>query len=159
MRYLIFSDSHGRVDDMRKILKNQLSLDGIFHLGDGRREFLSLKSEFPNIPFFSACGNCDRETSSDFDIVELDGVKILYTHGHSQFVKHSIDPLLRLGKNNGVKVILYGHTHIQRLEYIDGIYLINPGSIGLDPYHPFASIDIKNGQILPAVASLNANRH
>jgi hypothetical protein len=37
--------------------------------------------------------------------------------------------MVDIAKNNGCKIILYGHTHIKKIEELDGLYIINPGSI------------------------------
>ena len=50
MKYLVFSDSHGNTDAMRRIIKLNLEagkLDGVFFLGDGIRDIIKLTHEFP----------------------------------------------------------------------------------------------------------------
>ena len=71
MRFLIFSDSHGRRDDMTEILSRQKSLDGVFHLGDGRQDLIGLLPLSGEIPLFAAVGNCDREPDREMEIMGL----------------------------------------------------------------------------------------
>ena len=35
--------------------------DAVFHLGDCERDTHRLEKEFPDLPLYSVCGNCDRE--------------------------------------------------------------------------------------------------
>ena len=57
------------------------------------------------------------------------GIKILCVHGHEHHVHQGLDTLISVAKQNGCKIALYGHTHLYRTELIDGIYVMNPGSI------------------------------
>lgn len=50
-------------------------------------------------------------------------------HGHEHHVHQGLDTLVAVAKQNGCKIALYGHTHLYRTELIDGIYVMNPGSI------------------------------
>ena len=154
MRFLIFSDSHGRRDDMTEILSRQKSLDGVFHLGDGRQDLIGLLPLSGEIPLFAAVGNCDREPDRDYETVELGGVKILYTHGHRLYVKYGTEHLLAAARREEASVALFGHTHEPMLRYEDGIYLMNPGSVGMDRRAPYGALDIQNGQILPSLHTL-----
>lgn len=156
MRFLIFSDSHGRCRDMEQIIDLQPRLDGIFHLGDGRRDLLEGIPKARSFPIFAAVGNCDREQDRPYEIVELGGIRILYTHGHLQYVKYSLDQLIRTAREETASIALFGHTHQPCLRYEDGLYLLNPGSIGKDPSAPYASLDVQNGQILPALHKFHA---
>ena len=35
--------------------------DAVFHLGDCERDTQRLEKEFPDLPLYRVCGNCDRE--------------------------------------------------------------------------------------------------
>ena len=75
-------------------------------------------------------GNCDWGKGPDLRVVELEGVRFLLTHGHLQYVKSGLDELLQEAKNRQVQVACFGHTHLAKVVYRDGIYLMNPGSAG-----------------------------
>ena len=153
MRFLVFSDSHGRSLDMMEIISRQKQLDGIFHLGDGRRDLIANHKKFDGIPLFAAVGNCDPEADVEYEVVDFDGVRILYTHGHLQYVKHSLSDLLKIAKREEVQIALFGHTHQPHLEQKQGIWLMNPGSIGKDYTEPFATLEIQKGQVIPNLFS------
>ncbi len=78
-------------------------------------------------------GNCDSEVdamvldfpmTADYTIVLRGGKRLFLTHGH--VFNESAMPRLNKGD-----AFIYGHTHIPRTECIDGIYMLNPGSIAL----------------------------
>ena len=39
--------------------------------------------------------------------------------------------LYELAVKNGYDIVLYGHTHVQKVENRNGIYIANPGSLAL----------------------------
>ena len=49
-------------------------------------------------------------------------------------------------------VALFGHTHITHDEYIDGVRLFNPGSLGFGK--SFGVIEVKDGQVISNIARL-----
>ena len=156
-RIIVFSDTHGRGSAVRKIL--QKPADAYIFLGDGERELDEARQLFPDKKIYSVCGNCDIFSSAqNIDIYSENGVRIMFTHGHHHKVKYTLDVLLSLAKSNDIKVMLFGHTHCRRAEYIDGIYLLNPGSAAeprdfLPP--SYAYIDItKKGDIFCAHANV-----
>ena len=51
------------------------------------------------------------------------------THGHLYNVIFGMDRLYYLAKENNCNLVLYGHTHIQKMEEHDGIIFLNPGSV------------------------------
>jgi hypothetical protein len=77
-------------------------------------------------------GNCDAEVDSmvlNFPLMEsaflmLDNRRFVCTHGH----KFNDEQLPPLGAHD---VLLFGHTHVYRLEKRDGFFVMNPGSVSL----------------------------
>ena len=47
---------------------------------------------------------------------------------------------------------MFGHTHVPCEEYVDGLYLFNPGSLGYEGTYGY--IDIVGGGIRTAVVKL-----
>ena len=43
-------------------------------------------------------------------------------------------------KKKGADIVLFGHTHLQYTDYIDGLYVMNPGSVGM--FGQYGVIDI-----------------
>ena len=145
MEILVFSDSHGRVEGMRRALTAQVKRpDLLLHLGDGAGDLEYLPTR--GVPTLAVRGNCDLFTvstpvSEEFVLEEL-GHKILMTHGHRFGVKGGMGGLLTHAVEIGADIVLFGHTHLPQEscipagETIGGktltrpIYLFNPGSIG-----------------------------
>ena len=96
---------------------------------EGRTSSL-VASLYPDVPMDLVRGNCDWGKAPDLRVVELEGVRFLLTHGHLQYVKSGLDELLQEGLNRQVNVICFGHTHLAKVVYRQGIYLMNPGTVG-----------------------------
>ena len=147
MRIIAFSDSHRNYHNVRRLFeKTALTTDLYIFLGDGEDDIESIRTMYPDKEILSVAGNCDYGSMAPLvAATEVMGKKILYTHGHMQSVSFGISRLKSLAEENGADVILYGHTHQRRCDYEDGVYYINPGSLGnpRDGYSPaFAAIDI-----------------
>ncbi|MBR4420810.1 MAG: metallophosphoesterase [Clostridia bacterium] len=124
--YVVFSDIHGDVY-AKKILQEYVkNSDGAFFAGDG----LSGLNDFTNKPFYAVMGNCDR-VGDEEKIIEVDGVKILLTHGHLYGVKSSYLRLIYKAKELGVDVVIFGHTHQPLIMQEEEILLLNPGSCSI----------------------------
>ena len=63
--------------------------------------------------------------------LEIEGKKVFITHGHLHKVGFGTDDLYELAVRNGYDIVLYGHTHVQKVENRNGIYIANPGSLAL----------------------------
>lgn len=134
MKMLVFSDSHGKGERMKRIIEKS-DCDTVLFLGDGLREYDALRNEFPNKLFLSVMGNCDScDGTREENIITLDGVRILMLHGHKRGVKHGTELLEAYGRELGADLILYGHTHVPDNRYVSDFgkpyYVFNPGSIG-----------------------------
>ena len=129
MKILVFSDSHGAMGKMVEAMEHERP-HHVFFLGDHYRDGIELSELYPGIPMDIVRGNCDWGKGPDLRVVELEGVRFLLTHGHLQYVKSGLDELLQEAKNRQVQVACFGHTHLAKVVYRDGIYLMNPGSAG-----------------------------
>ena len=74
-----------------------------------------------NNDFFS---DCPSE-----QIFNIGDKKVLITHGHCYYVYRGTDELKRAARQNGVDIVMFGHTHIPHFEDEDGIVILNPGSV------------------------------
>ena len=101
-------------------------------------------------------GNCDfAALAPESDIFFAGGVKVFAAHGHRYGVKTSLDALLNSAHFAGAQLVLYGHTHIARIDYPAGMTVVNPGMCGAREPATFAIIDISPAggiaaRILPA---------
>jgi len=128
---LAFSDTHS-TPLPRKLKQVAEEADLVFFLGDG---VTSLSDFMLHKGFHAVDGNCDPHVFGTEEIVEVEGLKILLTHGHLYSVKRDLLPLALRAKELGCGAAFYGHTHCARIDEFDGVTLICPGS----PCYPFGS--------------------
>lgn len=126
---LIISDYHHRENKVLDLIE-KYHPDRIFCLGDSESEMWFLDQN--NI--LAVKGNCDYIDLPINRIIEVDGKRFLLTHGHQYGVRFSLDRLYYLALENKADYVLYGHTHYQKLEIIDGITFLNPGALLNDKY-------------------------
>jgi putative phosphoesterase len=137
-----------------KALDSQPEVHHVFYLGDGAKQIEGLKEYYPDKKFYIVNGNCDF--GSDFSLngaENINGTRIFYTHGHNLGVKYGTERLLETAKTVGAKIALYGHTHMAKIEYIDDIYVINPGALSHSRcgYCSYAVVDILCDGIMPII--------
>ncbi len=146
MRILVFSDSHGSTYKLRTAISNHPEADMIIHLGDGERDISLLDEEIAGRKTVQVCGNCDLYSMlPDNEFITVAGKKILCTHGHSELVKHGTGVLINKAQRMGAHIALYGHTHQCVTDYIDGLYVMNPGAMMNGEY---GAIDITPNGIM-----------
>ncbi len=146
MRILVFSDSHGSSHFMREALMLHGEADMIIHLGDGERDMDKLEDAVAGRRLIRVCGNCDIYSQLPVnEIVTAAGVKIFCSHGHTELVKHGTGAFINKAKSLGARIALYGHTHQSVTEYVDGLYVMNPGSAR---YGEYGAIDITPSGIM-----------
>lgn len=137
MKILVFSDSHSNPRYIEKALEIHGGIaDLVIFLGDGIRDIERVREKYSNLQFFIVKGNCDVFCSieyRDYSVLDLDGVKILITHGHLFGVKNGFDRILYRAEELGADAVFFGHTHepIDYSAYLGEkrIHIFNPGSI------------------------------
>lgn len=131
MKLLIFSDSHGNVANMEDVTRLE-SPDRILHLGDLARDAEALAEKFPKIPVSYVPGNCDgrRPDLPEERVFTLEGCRLLMTHGHTYHVKMGAGLAVRAAREARAHLLCFGHTHEAFCEFENGLWVVNPGSIG-----------------------------
>lgn len=128
--FLVLSDTHGDIFTAAKIIKMYPHADGIIHLGDHCRDANRLAAQFPEIEFFVVPGNCDFVFSIPTDkLLDVEGKRLLLTHGHAYDVKSSLERLEIKAKKDKLDAVLFGHTHAPYIEYRAKTLFVNPGSL------------------------------
>lgn len=152
MRAIILSDSHGRFDRLASVVEKHPEAEVFLFLGDGMREWDDLRCLYPEKVFFQVRGNCDLYSDEPATrLIELGGMQVFLCHGHTLSVKSGLTVLEQKATSMGVAVALFGHTHQQVSSYHDGLYLVNPGSLGMNSSPEYAMLDFQNGQVVPVL--------
>ena len=145
MKILVLSDSHGSKNNMLDAVSLE-SPDMILHLGDCEKDCSVLALRYPDIPLRKVRGNCDRLSPElDTDEFKIEDKRFMMTHGHVYNVKIGNDRIIEIAGYRGADVLLYGHTHIPHHSVVEGIEVINPGSIGSGK--SYAVLEVKNGAV------------
>ena len=131
MRMVVLSDSHNARKNLFEIVELHLDDADLFiFLGDGERDFDEILLSYPDIRYERVSGNCDWASEyPPTKIINFNGKKVFFTHGHPYYVKHGYEMIKEHAKNIGADICLFGHTHIQYSEYCDGFSIMNPGSV------------------------------
>jgi putative phosphoesterase len=159
LRIAVVSDTHRSISAIEKVCKRIKAEvpDLILHLGDVMDDAdvmeAMLSREVRRVP-----GNCDYGVGLPHEILlDAEGMLIYAVHGHEQGVKRGLHHLLGEGARKGAKIILYGHTHVAREDFIQGIHLFNPGSAALpkEMQKPsMAFIEIRDQQVAFSIVNL-----
>ena len=131
MKILVVSDTHRKDDNLKLVLSEECPLDMLIHLGDaeGSEHFIPdwvnpecrMEMVLGNNDFFS---RLDRERE-----IDIAGHKAFITHGHYYGVSMGPEGLVDEAKSRGCGIAMYGHTHRPFLDVIDGVTVLNPGSL------------------------------
>jgi hypothetical protein len=161
-KLLVISDTHGSVISLKSVFswaKERTPPNGSIcaavFLGDGLGDLRSAAAETG----FS-CNWAKVKGNNDYDFQEADialfdfiNYRFLICHGHRYNLYSGYHPLVSAAQYNGANVVLFGHSHVPYHKTLDGIILINPGSVGFprsNKGRTFAVIECTEGQQLKA---------
>ncbi len=130
MKYLIVSDIHGNTQLFKKIIQQNLDIDGVFFLGDGITDFHSVMMLYPTLKSYEVNGNCDFRKATCAKVANICSTNIFYVHGDIYSVKNGLAQLCKAALDRRCEVILFGHTHRPFYNFIDGVHIFNPGALG-----------------------------
>ncbi|MBE6499203.1 MAG: metallophosphoesterase [Methanobrevibacter thaueri] len=128
----LISDTH--IPDRAKVLPEKVfetfsDVELILHAGD--LTSLSVIEELKKIaPVMAVQGNMDRVNGIDLakaKVLEVEGLKIGVIHGEV-YPRADTSQLLYLAKELNVDILISGHSHQPKIEQIEGVLLLNPGS-------------------------------
>jgi putative phosphoesterase len=129
MHWIVLSDTHGNEGAILDILEAEPAAAGFIHLGDLAADMEHLKL-LTTLPVVQVAGNCDHGSPLPRELELVIGrVRLLLTHGDIYGVKGGVKRLLLQAKHRQCSAVLYGHSHQAVIETIDGILLINPGTL------------------------------
>lgn len=135
MKIGVLSDTHlQRVNPEFKALLKRFfdDCDALIHVGDFTNiaiyEYLK---EFMKEKVYAVCGNMDggelRKILPERQVVDIEGVKLGLIHGWG--APYGIEERIKaVFATEGVRAIIYGHTHNPANHWDSGILFFNPGS-------------------------------
>lgn len=128
-KVLIVSDTHGSKDRLKDVIKREKPFDLLVHCGDlGFSE--SDLMVMADTPVYAVAGNTDYCFDlSPMVLFDYSGHKIFVSHGHPYRVDYSLDNITYRAEELGADIVMYGHTHVPCLKEINGITILNPGSL------------------------------
>ncbi len=134
-RMIVVSDSHGDEESLRQAFEQAArhgKIDIAVFLGDGTRDFDNVRSLrfMQDTICYAVKGNNDWTSLAENEILfNVNGARFFACHGHTRQVKYGLDRLWFAAREREAAVVLYGHTHRERIELEYGMHLINPGAV------------------------------
>lgn len=166
MRIGVIADTHipDRAQSIpEQILRDFKNTDMIIHAGDlvELNVLDKLRAICPDVK--AVWGNMDsyevREKLSEKEIIELPECRIGVMHGFGA-PRMLIDLVRYSFKNNGVNIIIFGHSHIATSERKKDILYFNPGSPTdtiFSPYNSYGIIEINGKAIEARIVRINSH--
>lgn len=135
MKIGVLSDSHGEAEGLERAAKllNEIGADVLIHLGDDSADAKALeKHRIKVIKVPGVFEPAYEDPSIPNRLIEqFEGWKVLITHtstSHPNDLEDDLKPEELIEKHE-VDVVLYGHTHIPKIDIKGGILLLNPGHL------------------------------
>ena len=148
MKYMCASDVHGSAFFCRKMLEayREEKAERLVLLGDllyhgprndlpkeyAPKEVIAMLNKMKN-DIYAVRGNCEAEVDqmvldfpvmADYCILAIDGKTFYATHGHV-YNQNNLPPLCQ------GDILIHGHTHVLKVEQMEGYILLNPGSVSI----------------------------
>ncbi len=127
MKIGVISDSHGKLEYIDLAMEYLEDVDLIIHAGDNYIDGTYIEENY-NIKVIAVAGNCDM-IGIEERVESIGDKNIFLTHGHQYLVNIDSNRLFYAGKEQNAHIVIFGHTHVPFYEEIEGIKLINPGSV------------------------------
>lgn len=129
-KLVIISDTNHDISRLERLLPVINQANYLVFCGDYIADLMRLRNKIA-IPIICVKGNKDIEQTQIADVttVMLGKTKVLIAHGHTFGVSQDMKMLFNAAKQNGCRLVFFGHTR----KYIDytygGIHFVNPGGL------------------------------
>ena len=120
MRILIVSDTHRRDENLKNLLEKVCPLDMLIHLGDAEGSEDRIAQWLnPECRFEIVLGNNDFFSRLDKEKeIRIGKYRAFITHGHYYGVSLGPEGIIGEGRDRGVDIVMFGHTHQPYLHYV-----------------------------------------
>lgn len=129
MKVLVISDSHGNWRNIEGVINQVGHIDMLIHCGDVENDEDYIR-EIVDCPVHIVAGNCDYgydlPVSDSFMVGDY---TVMVCHGHTFYVHGTTMYLKEYARENGIDVVMFGHTHRPYIEIDEDVVILNPGSI------------------------------
>ena len=119
----LVSDTHGLL--RQEVVDGLAGVERILHLGDVGKDGI-LEALRAVAPVDVVRGNVDHGAWADL----LPRTAAVEVFGAAAYLIHDIGQLDLDPAAAGLRFVFYGHTHAPKAEERDGVWYVNPGSIG-----------------------------
>lgn len=155
MRIIVFADTHGNYPEAVKAVDTAEPVDLIIHLGDELQDADAIGIA-TGAPLLVVAGNCDPSHPAPREqCVELAGVRVFMTHGDRYLVKAGMANLMKKALAEKARVALFGHTHLPLIQDLEGVLLVNPGTLSnRGSSKSYALLTIHNGSVTARLITL-----
>lgn len=124
MEFIICSDNHGNKKVLDDIVATHPNAQVYIHCGDNELSHEAMA------PFTAVTGNNDYYYQyPETLITQVGDMRILILHSHTMPYGSRVQAMVQLAKSRDCSVVCYGHTHIYMDEMINGVRVLNPGSL------------------------------
>lgn len=153
MRIVVVSDSHKDYYSLQKAVISQPTAEVVVFCGDGDEDIDTLSMSIPNKMIVAVRGNCDWCSEKRYsEEITLEDKKLFITHGHLFGVKSNYSQIINQAHLLETDILLFGHTHVPYTSYDNGMYIMNPGSIGYTG--TYGIVDITKSGIITNIIKL-----
>lgn len=129
MKILIVSDTHGRNQNLVKVIEKVSPIDLLVHLGDFESKAESI-SDLVSCRCEMVAGNNDFFTSTEKEkVISIGNYRVFMTHGHRYGVNYGTERLKDMARAHWSDIAFCGHTHRPMIDMSGDVWVINPGSM------------------------------
>jgi putative phosphoesterase len=150
MKIGVISDTHGLLRP--EAVQRLAGVAHIIHAGDiGRPEIIEGLGRIA--PVIAIKGNVDTADWAD----RYPATRTFELGGRSMHVVHDVHDLAIDPRARGIDMVISGHSHQPRVETIDGVLYLNPGSAGPRRFSlpvTLAIVELTDGGIRPVIHDL-----
>jgi putative phosphoesterase len=137
IKALVISDTHGKQDWLRQIIKDEKPFDVLICAGDLEDDINGVLGPV-DYHIHVVKGNCDYGSDAPYEkIFRLGDRTVLLLHGHLCGGAHTnpgwdMNRMVYYAEEKGCDMMIYGHTHVPDIRTLDdGFIILNPGSMTL----------------------------
>lgn len=122
-KVVIVSDNHGR-DVLDDIVAMHPDADAYIHCGDSEMNNYEVKD------FVHVNGNNDYYGNFPNEAtIKVGKVGIYITHSHLFSYHKRLERILKRAQAHDCQVACFGHTHMVLMKEVEGVLMLNPGSL------------------------------